>query len=115
MPQTRLPPLRAGIFNAFGAVLFAYSFSFILIEIADTVKDEPEKGMPVKKATKKAVYVAMALITFFYLAVGIAGYMASTCPAGGLGCLDSRQLGAALSEGAVGCLIVAVAGWTLAR
>lgn len=63
-----------GILNAIGAILFAYSFSMILIEIQDTIKSAP-KGGPIAPM-KIAIRFSVALMTGFYMAVAIAGYMA---------------------------------------
>lgn len=61
------------IFNAFGGIVFAFSFSFILIEISDTIK-EGGKG-PVWHM-KRAVWVGVSIITVFYILVSILGYLA---------------------------------------
>lgn len=61
------------VFNAIGAIVFAYSFSFILVEIADTMKGTG-KG-PVSKI-KRSVNWAMVIITGFYIAVSVSGYAA---------------------------------------
>lgn len=60
--------------NALGAILFAYSFSMILVEIQDTVKDRP--GVGVVKPMRRAVIIAVSIMTGFYLAVSVAGYAA---------------------------------------
>lgn len=61
------------VFNAMGAIVFAFSFSFILVEITETMKND-KRGA--KFHIKRAVNIAMACILTFYLAVSIAGYMA---------------------------------------
>lgn len=61
------------VFNAFGGIVFAFSFSFILIEISDTIK-EGGKG-PVWHM-KRAVWVGVAIITSFYFLVSVLGYLA---------------------------------------
>ncbi|KAL4457529.1 hypothetical protein ABPG75_012394 [Micractinium tetrahymenae] len=63
-----------GVFNAMGAILFAYSFSLILPEIQDTIKDSV-KGGPMR-AMKKTVNWTVFIMTAFYMAVAISGYMA---------------------------------------
>ncbi|KAL6767998.1 hypothetical protein ACKKBF_B37390 [Auxenochlorella protothecoides x Auxenochlorella symbiontica] len=63
-----------GILNSVGAILFAYSFSMILIEIQDTLKGAG-KGGPVR-VMQKAVQISVAAMTSFYMAVSVAGYMA---------------------------------------
>lgn len=57
--------------NAVGNILFAFSFSFMLIEIQDTMKGDKERG-PVRPM-KKAVNIALAIMGAFYLAVALSG------------------------------------------
>ena len=57
--------------NAVGNILFAFSFSFMLIEIQDTMKGDGERG-PVRPM-KRAVNVALAIMGSFYLAVALSG------------------------------------------
>ena len=57
--------------NAVGNILFAFSFSFMLIEIQDTMKGDKERG-PVRPM-KKAVNIALAIMGSFYLAVALSG------------------------------------------
>ena len=57
--------------NAVGNILFAFSFSFMLIEIQDTMKGDGERG-PVRPM-KKAVNIALAIMGSFYLAVALSG------------------------------------------
>lgn len=61
------------ILNALGAVVFAYSFSFILVEIADTVKTD--KRGPVWHI-RMGTHTSMFIITGFYFIVGILGFLA---------------------------------------
>lgn len=61
------------VFNAFGGIVFAFSFSFILIEISDTVKDT---GKGAVWHMKRAVWVSVAIITTFYFFVSVLGYLA---------------------------------------
>ncbi|EFN54604.1 hypothetical protein CHLNCDRAFT_58128 [Chlorella variabilis] len=61
------------VFNAFGGIVFAFSFSFILIEISDTLKDGG-KG-PVWHM-KRGVWVGVVIITTFYFFVSVLGYAA---------------------------------------
>lgn len=63
-----------GVLNAIGSILFAYSFSMILIEIQDTLKPNDTEG--VVRPMKVAVNFSVGAMTLFYLAVAIAGYMA---------------------------------------
>lgn len=64
-----------GIFNSLGAILFAYSFSMILPEIQDTIDEKRVKGGHIA-AMKRTVNYAVTVMTLFYMAVAIAGYMA---------------------------------------
>jgi len=61
------------ILNAMGAVVFAYSFSFILVEIADTIKTDHHG--PVWHI-RRSTHVGMTTITTFYFLVSILGYLA---------------------------------------
>lgn len=61
--------------NAVGNILFAFSFSFMLIEIQDTMRSEGDGRGPVRPM-KKAVNIALAIMGVFYLAVAISGYAA---------------------------------------
>ncbi|KAK9906703.1 hypothetical protein WJX75_006478 [Coccomyxa subellipsoidea] len=60
-----------GIFQALGNIAFAYSFSFILIEITDTITSPGEC-----KKMKRATVYGIATTTFFYACIGIIGYAA---------------------------------------
>lgn len=69
---TTTPAMKAyGIFQALGDIAFAYSFSFILIEITDTIA-QPNENAKMKKAT----LLGIATTTFFYACIGIFGYAA---------------------------------------
>ncbi|KAK2445088.1 amino acid permease [Trifolium repens] len=61
-----------GIFQALGDIAFAYSYSQILIEIQDTIKNPPSEVKTMKNATKVSVVVT----TTFYLLCGCMGYAA---------------------------------------
>lgn len=61
------------VFNAMGAIVFAYSFSFILVEITDTMRSA---GRGPVFHIKRAVNVSMVIITSFYIAVAVSGYVA---------------------------------------
>ncbi|KAL6766799.1 hypothetical protein ACKKBG_A37395 [Auxenochlorella protothecoides x Auxenochlorella symbiontica] len=63
-----------GVLNALGSIVFAYSFSMILIEIQDTIKGTQKAG-PIQ-SMQIAVKISVASMTFFYLAVATAGYLA---------------------------------------
>ncbi|KAJ9146260.1 hypothetical protein P3X46_028547 [Hevea brasiliensis] len=59
-------------FQALGDIAFAYSYSFILIEIQDTIKSPPSEA----KTMKKATLVSVAVTTLFYMLCGCFGYAA---------------------------------------
>ncbi|XP_057419766.1 amino acid permease 2-like isoform X2 [Lotus japonicus] len=59
-----------GTFQALGDIAFAYSFSQILIEIQDTIKNPPCEAKTMKKATK----ISIGVITTFYMLCGCSGY-----------------------------------------
>ncbi|PSC74067.1 amino acid permease 4-like [Micractinium conductrix] len=63
-----------GVMNSLGAIQFAFNFSMILPEIQDTIKDGL-KGGPIK-AMRRTVNISVALMTGFYLAVAVSGYLA---------------------------------------
>lgn len=63
-----------GIMNSLGAILFAFSFSLILPEIQDTIRGSVPGG-PIQ-AMRKTVNWSVAIMTGFYLAVAVTGYMA---------------------------------------
>ncbi|XP_010266973.1 PREDICTED: amino acid permease 3-like [Nelumbo nucifera] len=58
--------------QALGAIAFAYSYSFILIEIQDTLKSPPAEH----KTMKKATLMSISVTTVFYLLCGCMGYAA---------------------------------------
>ncbi|XXG57361.1 hypothetical protein AAC387_Pa03g4534 [Persea americana] len=58
-------------FRALGDIAFAYSYSFILIEIQDTLKSPAEK-----KKMKKASLIGVSTTTIFYVLCGCIGYAA---------------------------------------
>ncbi|CAI9113218.1 OLC1v1013788C1 [Oldenlandia corymbosa var. corymbosa] len=59
------------VFQAFGAISSAYSYSMILIEIQDTIKTPPSEH----KTMKKATFWSVTITTVFYLC-GCIGYAA---------------------------------------
>ncbi|KAJ1391506.1 Amino acid transporter, transmembrane domain [Sesbania bispinosa] len=61
-----------GTFQALGDIAFAYSYSQILIEIQDTIKNPPSEVKTMKKATK----ISIGVITTFYMLCGCSGYAA---------------------------------------
>ncbi|KAL6784595.1 hypothetical protein ACKKBF_B02430 [Auxenochlorella protothecoides x Auxenochlorella symbiontica] len=58
------------ILNALGAIGFAYSFSSILVEIQDTLRQPPKAAKTMSKATNVSVTASFA----FYFVVAIGGY-----------------------------------------
>ncbi|CAM6097147.1 unnamed protein product [Calypogeia fissa] len=60
------------IFIALGNIAFAYSYSMILIEIQDTLRNPPSE----RKQMKRATVYGISATTFFYVTVGITGYTA---------------------------------------
>ncbi|KAL5075153.1 hypothetical protein RYX36_014137 [Vicia faba] len=61
-----------GIFQALGNIAFAYSYSQILIEIQDTIKNPPSEV----KTMKAATVLSVAVTTTFYMLCGCMGYAA---------------------------------------
>lgn len=63
------------VLNSIGAILFAYSFSFILLEIQDTL--HTPKGMkhgPIIPM-KRAVNICVSIMTSFYISIAVFGYL----------------------------------------
>ncbi|XP_047970022.1 amino acid permease 8-like isoform X2 [Salvia hispanica] len=60
------------MFRAFGDIAFAYTYSQILVEIQDTLKESP----PENQVMKKANLVAVSTTTAFYMMCGCFGYAA---------------------------------------
>ncbi|DBA70321.1 TPA: hypothetical protein ACH3X2_011743 [Trebouxia sp. C0005] len=60
------------VLNGLGSMAFAYSFSFVLVEIQDTIK-KPKTGSEAGQM-KKATTLAIFITTGFYMAVGTIGY-----------------------------------------
>lgn len=60
------------VLNALGDLAFAYSFSMVLLEIQDTLKQPPQAAKTMKKAMNVAITGAFA----FYLSVAVTGYAA---------------------------------------
>ncbi|CAI9294507.1 unnamed protein product [Lactuca saligna] len=60
------------MFLALGDVAVAFSFSFVLLEIQDTLKSSP----PENKSMKKATTVGILASTIFYMMCGALGYAA---------------------------------------
>ena len=71
--------LTWNMFNALGGIAFAFSFSFVLIEVSDTVR-EPSLDDPRPKSvvsqTRLAVMVSIATVTVLYVTVAVLGYLA---------------------------------------
>eukprot|EP00887_Chlorella_sp_A99_P008277 scaffold12.g8277.t1 len=61
-----------GILNALGGIAFAYSFSLILLEIQDTLRQPPSTA----KTMKKAVNIGISASFVFYFTVAVVGYCA---------------------------------------
>ncbi|KIZ07946.1 hypothetical protein MNEG_0019 [Monoraphidium neglectum] len=67
------PRVKAfGVFNALGAIAFAYSFSAVLLEVQDTIHEPPKS----KLTMRRAVGASMAVTFVFYVGVGFVGYAA---------------------------------------
>ncbi|GLJ07417.1 hypothetical protein SUGI_0066570 [Cryptomeria japonica] len=60
------------IFQALGDIAFAYPYSYIVIEIEDTLKSPPAENSTMKKAS----LISIMITTFFYLMCGCFGYAA---------------------------------------
>ncbi|CAM6097148.1 unnamed protein product [Calypogeia fissa] len=60
------------IFIALGNIAFAYAYSMVLIEIQDTLRNPPGESEQMKRAT---VY-GISVTTFFYMTIGVSGYLA---------------------------------------
>lgn len=60
------------IFNALGAIGFAYNFALILLEIQDTLRQPPKASGTMKKSCNLAITTSFV----FYFAVAVAGYAA---------------------------------------
>ncbi|XP_076886597.1 amino acid permease 6-like [Bidens hawaiensis] len=59
-------------FSAVGDIAFAYSFSLVLLEIQDTLKQSP----PENKVMKKSCTIGIGASTVLYMLCGILGYLA---------------------------------------
>ncbi|XP_031131245.1 amino acid permease 6-like [Ipomoea triloba] len=59
-------------FSALGNIALAFAFSFVLIEIQDTLRSSPRERRAMKQATSVGILVA----SVFYLLCGILGYLA---------------------------------------
>ncbi|KAJ8771372.1 hypothetical protein K2173_026549 [Erythroxylum novogranatense] len=59
-------------FQAIGDIAFSYAFSTVLVEIQDTLKQNP----PENKSMKRASFAGIATTTAFYLLCGCIGYAA---------------------------------------
>ncbi|XP_078433252.1 putative amino acid permease 7 isoform X2 [Wolffia australiana] len=60
------------ISQALGDIAFSYPYSFVLIEIQDTLKSPPSEHRTMKRASM----ISVAITTFFYLCCGCFGYAA---------------------------------------
>lgn len=70
------------VFQSLGNMAFAYSFSFILIEVQDTIRGPPS-GPPERDTMKRATTYGIVITTFFYMAIGVIGYAGFGNPAAG--------------------------------
>ncbi|KFM25230.1 Amino acid permease 2 [Auxenochlorella protothecoides] len=61
-----------GVMNALGAIAFAYSFSIILLEIQDTLRQPPKASKTMKPAAMAGISAAFA----FYFTVAVVNYSA---------------------------------------
>ncbi|KAK8642873.1 hypothetical protein V6N13_012200 [Hibiscus sabdariffa] len=59
-------------FQALGDIVFAYSYSLILIEIQDTLRAPPAES----RTMKKAILTSVGVTTLFYMLCGCMGYAA---------------------------------------
>lgn len=67
------PRVKAfGVFNALGAIAFAYSFSAVLLEVQDTIHEPPKST----RTMRKAVTASLTTTFVFYIGVGLLGYAA---------------------------------------
>ena len=66
------PPLLQAwnCLNALGNIAFAFSFSLIVLEVEDTLKEPPAAMVSMKKTGNGALAITM----FFYLMLSIFGY-----------------------------------------
>jgi amino acid permease len=64
------------VLNAIGAILFAYCFSIILVEIKDTIRTEKTDANGPIAAMKMAVNIAVTIVVIFFLLIGIIAYAA---------------------------------------
>jgi amino acid permease len=69
-----LPPRDKAFaaFSALGSVAFAYSFSAVLLEVQDTLREPP----PAARTMRKAILASLATTFVAYVGVGFAGYAA---------------------------------------
>lgn len=61
-----------GIFNSFGTIAFAFNGAIVLMEVQDTLREPPAAAV----SMKKTLAVSMSTTFFFYMAVGVLGFMA---------------------------------------
>ncbi|CAN6457891.1 unnamed protein product [Victoria cruziana] len=60
------------ISQAFGDIAFSYPYSFVLLEIQDTLRSKPPENFIMKRAS----IVSISIATLFYLSCGCFGYAA---------------------------------------
>lgn len=68
-PLTRPPASPAGMLSALGSIGFAYTFSLVLLEIQDTLKQPPNA----MKTMRKAINISVTAAGAFYLSIACTG------------------------------------------
>ncbi len=63
------------VLNSIGAILFAYSFSFILLEIQDTIHTKKGAKHGPIVSMKRAVNICVSIMTGFYISIAVFGYL----------------------------------------
>lgn len=101
------PPLvkSMSVFNALGAIAFAYSFSAVLLEVQDTLHEPPSAT----RTMKKAVHASLAVTFAAYIGVGVTGYAALGDDTPG-NILTGFSRPAALVTAANACVLVHMVG-----
>ncbi|KAL3736541.1 hypothetical protein ACJRO7_025484 [Eucalyptus globulus] len=72
VPAAKVEKKLFNAFEALGDIAFSYPFSFLLLEIQDTLKSPPPENQTMKRASMVAVFIT----TFFYFCCGCFGYAA---------------------------------------
>jgi amino acid permease len=63
------------VLNSIGAILFAYSFSQILLEIQDTIHSKKGSKHGPIMPMKRAVNICVSIMTAFYISIAVFGYL----------------------------------------